>query len=206
MPLLTNLLNLLLGVVGSLVAWLLLTKALRPRLALGKKLQHLIREDGTVAYRLEYRNPRIRRVEDVHVTVRLLVRTTLTDAPRRRRWSAIAIPVDEAFKPVLGRRPLRSRALAYVRRRRRLVQYPVLLLKKVDDGDLRSYSPSGTPPITDFRDFLEATGAQVELSIRSADGFSGTYRTVARTYQSRDVVTVDRRPSPTATVSLTPEN
>src|SRR4051812_3036501 len=78
--LLTDLLNVLLGVLGSLIAWLLLTKALRPRLVLGESLEQLIRLDGSVVYRVLYRNPRVRRVEDVHVTVRLVMRTNPTDA------------------------------------------------------------------------------------------------------------------------------
>ena len=187
----TDLLNLLLGIIGSLIAWLLLTKALRPRLTLGGSLQELIREDGTVAYRVEYRNPRIRRVEDVRVTVRLFLRTK--PGVTHPQWVATYIPVDEPFKPVLGKGSVYRRFLVYIRRRRRPIQYPVLRLDQVDCGNLRGHLSSDAPQITDFRTFLQKTGATVELSIRSSDGFSGTYRTVERTYQHKDVVTKDRR-------------
>jgi hypothetical protein len=202
---LVHMLNVGLGILASLVAWIVVTKALRPRLLLGSDLQRLIRRDGSTVYRVEYRNPRIRRVEDVRVTVRLFMVIGGRGAAQRRRWIAIQIPVDDSYKPILGRQPLLIRLAAVVRRKPRLVQYPTLILEDLDDSRLKFHLDSDVPPVTDLLPFLQRTSATVELSVRCADGFSGTYRTHARLYEAEDVVTKDERAKLESSIEAQPD-
>lgn len=177
-----DLVNLALGVIGSLIGWVLLAKVWRPRLVLGKSLQ-LIASGGESIYRVYYKNPLLRRVEDVQVSVRVSVKPNIGPSGGLRRWFSIQIPVDEPYKPVLGRRTTFRRFLSMVRRKPRLIQYCVLLLDEVDDTNFGRYLRPDTPPIEDLTAFLRATDATLELAVRCADGFSGTYRTQAKTYK-----------------------
>lgn len=158
------LLNLFLGIAASLVVWLLLTKVLRPHLTLDERLQKLIRKDGTVAYRVECR-PGIRRIEDVNVTVRLVLRTSPQAA--RGRWAPTYIPVGEPFRPVLDKGSFLWR---FLRTEKRLIRYPVLQLAKVDCGSLQGHLLANFPPIADFREFLIGTRTRQEARTRSGKG------------------------------------
>jgi hypothetical protein len=190
--LLNDLLNVLLGVVASLIGWLLLTKVLRPRIILGDTIEHVIRKDSSEYYRLTYKNPRIRRVEDVHVTARMF-RRVVVRPDGGRIWESTDIPLDEAFRPVLGRYSMATRILRYLRGRRRLIQHVTLLLEKIESGRFLLSLPAGCPPVTHLNEFLTRTDATIEFAVRAADGYSGVYRTVARIYKAQQVSVVDRR-------------
>jgi hypothetical protein len=195
--LLNDLLNVLLGVVASLIGWLLLAKVLRPRIILGDTIDHVIRKDLSEYYRLTYKNPRIRRVEDVRVTARIFRKVTVR-ADGRRVWESSDITLDEAFRPVLGRFSLTSRILRYLRGKKRLVQHVTLQLDRLESSRFLANLPPGCPPVTHLDEFLQETEATIEFAVRAADGYSGVYRTVARTYNAQHVSTVDRREQPAA--------
>lgn len=197
---LNDLLNILLGVLASLIGWLMLAKALRPRIILGDNIDHVIRKDSSEYYRLTYKNPRIRRVEDVHVTARIF-RRVATKPDGRRAWESADIPLDEAFRPVLGRLPLTKRVLRYLRGRRRLVQHVTLQLESIGNGRFLGNLPDGCPPVTDLDAFLHKTDATIEFAVRAADGFSGVYRTVAQAYKAQDMLVVDKRAQQAADAS-----
>jgi hypothetical protein len=195
--LVNDLLNVLLGVIASLIGWLLLAKVLRPRIILDDTIGHVFRKDSTDYYRLTYKNPRIRRIEDVHVTVRIFRRVTVR-ADGRRVWESSTIPLDEDFRPVLGRLPLRERIRRYLRGQRRLVQHVTLQLERLEGSRFLADLPPNCPSITCLDEFLRATDATIEFAVRAADGYSGVYRTVARVYKAQDVSIVDRRTQQTA--------
>lgn len=190
--LLSDFLNVLLGVIASFIGWLFLAKALRPRIKFGDHIERVIDIDSSEYYRLTYKGPRIRRVEDINVTARI----RREDTPRpgaRRRWALSNIPLDEPFQAVLGGSPLATRISRYVRRRKRVLQYVTLQLEKVEGAKFFANLPKGCPPITQLDGFLKETNATIDLAVRAADGYTGTYRTASKTYRSRDVVLVDRR-------------
>jgi len=190
--LVNDLLNVLLGVIASLIGWLLLAKVLRPRIILGDTIDHVFRKDSTDYYRLTYKNPRIRRIEDVHVTVRIFRRVTVR-ADGRRVWESSTIPLDEDFRPVLGRLPVSERIRRYLRGQRRLVQHVTLQLDRLEGSRFLADLPANCPPITCLDGFLRTTDATIEFAVRAADGYSGVYRTVARAYKAQHVFIVDRR-------------
>jgi hypothetical protein len=190
--LLSDFLNVLLGVIASLIGWLLLTKALRPRIILGDNIERVIRQDSSEYYRLTYKNPRIRRVEDVHVTARIFYEAAARPGARRT-WVTSNVPVDEPFRPVLGILPLTSRIARRLHRRRGLLQRVTLQLEKVEGVKFFASLPEGCPPITQLDGFLAGTDGTIEFAVRAADGYSGTYRTVARRYKKEDVLIIDRR-------------
>jgi hypothetical protein len=190
--LLSDFLNVLLGVIASLIGWLLLTKALRPRIILGDNIERVIQKDSSEYYRLTYKNPRIRRVEDVHVTARIFYEAAARPGARRT-WVSSNIPVDEPFRPVLGILPVKSRIARRLHRRRGLVQRVTLQLERVEGVKFFANLPEGCPPITQLDEFLGETDSTIEFAVRAADGYSGTYRTVAKRYKKQDVLIVDRR-------------
>jgi hypothetical protein len=198
--LLNDLLNVLLGVLASLIGWLVLAKALRPRIILGDKIDHVIRKDSSEYYRLTFKNPRIRRIEDVHVTARIFRRVAMRP-DGRRIWESSDIPLDEAFRPVLGRLSLMKRVLRYLRGNRRLIQHVTLQLESIDNGRFLANLPSDCPSVTHLDKFLHKTDATIELAVRAADGFSGVYRTVAKVYKARDMFVIDRRAQQTVDAS-----
>jgi hypothetical protein len=190
--LLSDFLNVLLGVIASFIGWLLLTKALRPRIILGDNIECVIQKDSSEYYRLTYKNPRVRRVEDVHVTVRIFYEATARPGARRT-WVSSNIPVDEPFRPVLGILPLTSRIARRLHRRKGLLQRVTLQLERVEGVKFFANLPEGCPSITQLDEFLRETDSTIEFAVRAADGYSGTYRTVARRYKKQDVLIIDRR-------------
>jgi hypothetical protein len=189
---LNDLLNVLLGVVASLVGWLLLAKALRPRIILGDTIDRVIRKDSSEYYRLTYKNPRIRRVEDVHISARIFRRVS-TGPDGRRVWESSDIPLDEPFRPVLGRLSLTTRILRYIRGQRRLIQHVTLQLERIEGSRFLANLPEDCPSIIHLNEFLQKTDATIELAVRASDGYSGVYRTVARVYKAQHVAVVDKR-------------
>lgn len=189
---LNDLLNVLLGVIASLIGWLILTKALRPRISFGDSIEHVIRKDSSEYYRLAYKNPRIRRVEDVNVSARLFRRVSV-GPDGRRAWESSDIPLDEPFRPVLGRLPLATRIRRHIGGQRRLIQHVTLQVERLEGSRFLANLPDDCPPIVHLHDFLQKTDATIEFTIRAADGYSGTYRTVARTYKAQHVSIIDRR-------------
>jgi len=186
----SSLINVFLGVIAGIVSWLLLTKLLRPRLQLHNSIERVRRDGEPDIYRVRYNNPRLRRVEDVHVTIRLFrQRPTGTS---RRAWLAIEIPLDEPFRPVLGRESLPKRTIRVLRRRRRLTQRPRLCLEEVrGDSQFFVNLPAACPSIMDLQEFMVATRGTIEMSIRASDGFSGTYRTLCKTYGEDEFCVID---------------
>jgi len=183
-----SLLNILLGVVASFVAWLVLTKVLRPRLDLDEQIEHVVREDGEDYYRVGYACPRFRRVEDVHVTVRLFRERSRVGA---KAWVAAEVPVDESFRPVLGHTSLRKRLRRLARVEPRLVQKSRLFLGDIPKGSA-IHGDKECPAITDLKGFLEATGGRLEYSVRCRDRFKGTYRTQSKTFSSKNIGSLRR--------------
>lgn len=186
-----GLFNVLLGIIASLIAWLLLTKALRPRIILGDTIDYVIRADSSEYYRLTYKRPRIRRVEDVHVSVRIF-REAATRSDGRRTWNSCNIPVDEPFRPVLGYLPFTTRILRCLRGKR-LLQRVRLELESLESCQFLANLPEGCPSIVCLHEFLQETDSTIEFAVRAADGYSGVYRTVAKTYKAQHVCVVDRR-------------
>ncbi|MDA8399052.1 MAG: hypothetical protein M0008_03240 [Actinomycetota bacterium] len=192
--------NILVGVITSFGAWMVLTKLLRPHVEFGEYIEELYREDGTIAYRLKYWNSGLRRIQDVTVYVRLYYKSRETPV----LWKSIWIPIDDPFKPSIRKARLTQRILAwrllkviFEERSRRIslvTQHPVLLLDEITGRNSPDWELLMDGSATSLRKFLEdRIEATLELSVKCADGYSGTYRTFVKKYQKQNLPSKARK-------------
>lgn len=175
------------GVLASLVSWALLTKGLRPRLAVRTSIVRS-GESASPNYRFAIRNQRqLRSCFDLTVTARLGIHALDgSDSV----WKMINLPVDDDKIPFL------SSAWAYRRfRRRDLVFYPqsprLLTERFAEIPELVGFlDPSS---VTQLEDVL-ALGDETILTliVTGVDSFSGSPGMWVHEFDSRDIRSTDQ--------------
>jgi hypothetical protein len=189
-----------LGVVASLVAWMLVVASFVPRLRISQLNR---RTDATVStgarIRVKVQNrSRLFAVGDLSIHARLVVRGL--DPKHPRNYTSIAVPVGSGeFFPVLeARRP--RRAHSDVER-----TYTLHIEKLQGDGlrrlpaELRQKCADGVVTIDDLLGC--GSDSYVRLAVTCSHGLSGLRRVFSRRFRRADIATGTFRPGQVRVVS-----
>lgn len=167
-----------LGIVASMLAWLVVARALLPSIVIDEKIDAVKSADGSVRFRFAIRNGRLFR-DAVDVSVR--VRAAIPIEGRQQPNMTFQVPVDDDWVPVV-------RSQHYWAKRRGphyWPQRPVLLLSELPSWVCNRLDV--TKGECSLKDILDVPGARVRVVVVAHDSFSSARRVFIRIFYSDHV-------------------
>jgi hypothetical protein len=178
-----------LGILGSLIAWIVAIGLLTPALKIRDSIELIRSSDQHIKYRFAVRNQRIfRNAQDVTIKARCSYRTQRAIAGRPRIRQTFEVPVDDGWVPLIRSQWYWHKHRQKGRTGREFwAQYPVLLPDQIP-GRILQELPKDENGQADLRALLGAEYyGRINLIVIAYDSWSGTKKLFIKRFRQEAI-------------------